>query len=101
MSKSTKRAYTLANSIVRNTTGKGSKQATDGPPGFLPIMAYSAKSVKSIQPTLAYYAEKVTKKNFRCIKLVWTSVKAHERFYRRKKEINSLSQSRATGKEGP
>ncbi|GJS38465.1 reverse transcriptase domain-containing protein [Tanacetum coccineum] len=35
MSKSPERAQTPAWSIIRNTTGKGSKQATDGPPGFL------------------------------------------------------------------
>ncbi|GJZ25530.1 hypothetical protein Tco_0569783 [Tanacetum coccineum] len=39
MSKSAERAQMPANSIFRNTTGKGSKQATDGPPGFLLIMA--------------------------------------------------------------
>ncbi|GJY39900.1 hypothetical protein Tco_0426264 [Tanacetum coccineum] len=36
MSKSAERAQMPANSIVRNTAGKGSKQATDGPLGFLP-----------------------------------------------------------------
>ncbi|GJT28873.1 hypothetical protein Tco_0909148 [Tanacetum coccineum] len=36
MSKSAERAQTPAQSVVRNTTGKGSKQANDGPPGFLP-----------------------------------------------------------------
>nr|GEV11848.1 retrovirus-related Pol polyprotein from transposon TNT 1-94 [Tanacetum cinerariifolium] len=36
MSKSVERAPTPADSIVRNTTGKGSKQTIDGPPGFMP-----------------------------------------------------------------
>nr|GEU52069.1 reverse transcriptase domain-containing protein [Tanacetum cinerariifolium] len=36
MSKSALRAQTPANSIVWNTVGKGSKQAIDGPLGFLP-----------------------------------------------------------------
>ncbi|GJT05156.1 hypothetical protein Tco_0839618, partial [Tanacetum coccineum] len=36
MSNSTERAQMPANSAVRNTAGKGSKQATDGNPGFLP-----------------------------------------------------------------
>ncbi|GJU39236.1 reverse transcriptase domain-containing protein [Tanacetum coccineum] len=36
MSKSAERAHTPTWSVIRNTTGKGSKQATDGPPRFLP-----------------------------------------------------------------
>ncbi|GJY29062.1 hypothetical protein Tco_0404829 [Tanacetum coccineum] len=35
MSKSVERAPTPADSIVRNTAGKGSKQTTDGPPSFM------------------------------------------------------------------
>ncbi|GKC22964.1 reverse transcriptase domain-containing protein [Tanacetum coccineum] len=36
MSKSAERAKTPVNSIVRNTADKGSKEVTEGPPGFLP-----------------------------------------------------------------
>ncbi|GKA18512.1 reverse transcriptase domain-containing protein [Tanacetum coccineum] len=35
MSKSAERAQMPANSVIRNTAGKGSKQATEGPQGFL------------------------------------------------------------------
>nr|GEV45522.1 hypothetical protein [Tanacetum cinerariifolium] len=36
MSKSVEHALTLKDFVVRNTTGKGSKPTTDGPPGFMP-----------------------------------------------------------------
>ncbi|GKB74179.1 hypothetical protein Tco_0935591 [Tanacetum coccineum] len=47
MSNSAERAQTPTNSAVRNTTGKGSKQATDGNPGSYQ-KTDSARSAKNI-----------------------------------------------------
>ncbi|GJV07403.1 hypothetical protein Tco_1345059 [Tanacetum coccineum] len=58
MSKSAERAQTPANSIVRNTAGKESKQATDGPPGFLPEDRFREICEKHYNQLLPIMAEK-------------------------------------------
>ncbi|GJV19087.1 hypothetical protein Tco_1368107 [Tanacetum coccineum] len=59
MSKSAERAQTPANSVVRNTAGKGSKQATEGPPGFLPEDRLREICEKHYNQILPIMAEKV------------------------------------------
>ncbi|GJU18002.1 reverse transcriptase domain-containing protein [Tanacetum coccineum] len=58
MSKSAERAPTPADSIVRNTAGKGSKQATDGPPAFLPEERLREICEKHYNQLLPIMAEK-------------------------------------------
>ncbi|GKG50649.1 hypothetical protein Tco_0538773, partial [Tanacetum coccineum] len=59
MRKSAERAPTPADSIVRNTTGKGSKQATYGPLGFLPEERLREICEKHYNQLLPIMAEKV------------------------------------------
>ncbi|GJR93867.1 hypothetical protein Tco_0266041 [Tanacetum coccineum] len=56
MSKSTKHAQTPANSVVWNIAGKGSKQETDGDPGYLPedkLREVCKKHYNQIPPIMA------------------------------------------------
>nr|GEV14223.1 reverse transcriptase domain-containing protein [Tanacetum cinerariifolium] len=55
MRKSTERAQTPTNSVVRNIAAKGSKEATDGPHGFLPEDRLCESCEKKLQPTPAYH----------------------------------------------
>ncbi|GJW63622.1 hypothetical protein Tco_0115506 [Tanacetum coccineum] len=59
MSKSAECAPTPTDSIVRNTTFKGRKQATDGPPGFLPEERLREICEKHYSQLLPIMAEKV------------------------------------------
>ncbi|GKA82725.1 reverse transcriptase domain-containing protein [Tanacetum coccineum] len=61
MSKSADHAQTPANSVVRNTTGKGSKQATDGGPGYLPEDKLREICEKYYNQILPIMAEQVHK----------------------------------------
>ncbi|GJT70475.1 hypothetical protein Tco_1029761 [Tanacetum coccineum] len=57
MSKSVKRAPTPADSIVRNTAGKGSKQTTDGPMPDEKLHEFCDKNYNQLLPLMAEKAE--------------------------------------------
>ncbi|GJS08656.1 hypothetical protein Tco_0365452 [Tanacetum coccineum] len=59
MSKLAEHAQTPANSVVRNTAGKGIKQATKGPRGFLPEDRFREICEKHYNQILPIMAEKV------------------------------------------
>ncbi|GJS00515.1 hypothetical protein Tco_0317023 [Tanacetum coccineum] len=77
MSKSAERAQKLANSIVQNTTRKGSKQATDGPLGFLLEDKLCKIWEKHYNQLLPIMAEKFHQENSKQNKYIKDPVEIH------------------------
>ncbi|GJR67660.1 reverse transcriptase domain-containing protein [Tanacetum coccineum] len=71
MSKSAEHAQMPANSVVRNTTGKGSKQATDGGPRYLPENKLREICKKHYNQILPIIAEQTAAKIVRWAMPTW------------------------------
>ncbi|GJX34121.1 hypothetical protein Tco_0245678 [Tanacetum coccineum] len=98
MSKSAERAQMPANSIFRNTTGKGSKQATDGPPGFLPEDRLRKICEKHYNQPLPIMAENVHQEKLQSVQTRLTYGES-SRKNSQKQEINQLSKSESCDKK--
>ncbi|GKB89926.1 hypothetical protein Tco_0962198 [Tanacetum coccineum] len=101
MSKSTERAQTPANSVIWNTAGKGSKQATEGPLGFLPEDRLREICEKNYNQILSIVVEKVHQEKLQGVQTRRPMVKVYGKKHRRKKKLIFLSQTRVTEKEEP
>ncbi|GJY18226.1 hypothetical protein Tco_0389717 [Tanacetum coccineum] len=101
MSNSAERAQTPANFVVRNTAGKGSKQATDGNPGFLPKDRLCKICEKHYNQILPIMEEKVHQEK---LKEGHTRLSYGENSRQKaqmKQKISFRNRSRATEKEKP
>ncbi|GJR05612.1 reverse transcriptase domain-containing protein [Tanacetum coccineum] len=98
MSKSAERAQTSANSIVRNTTDKGSKEVTEGPPGFLPDDRLREICEKHYNQILPIMAEKVHKEKLQGVRTRLTYGES-SRQKSQAREKNQLSKSESCDKE--
>ncbi|GKA66042.1 leucine--tRNA ligase [Tanacetum coccineum] len=92
MSKSAERAPRPADSVKRNTAGKGSKQATDSPPGFLPKERLRKNFEKHYNQLLPIMTEKVHQEKLQGVQTRLTYGESSQR-NSQTREKTQLSQS--------
>ncbi|GJY01569.1 hypothetical protein Tco_0359721 [Tanacetum coccineum] len=94
MSRSTDQAQMPANSVIWNTAGKGSRQAIDGDPGYLPEDKLREICEKHYNIILPIMTEKVHKENLQGVQTRLTyGESSHRNSYTRKKTQLSESES--------
>nr|GEV88114.1 nucleotide-binding alpha-beta plait domain-containing protein [Tanacetum cinerariifolium] len=98
MSNSAERTQMPANSVVRNTAGKGSKQATDGNPGFLPEDRLREICEKHYNKILPIIAEKVHQEKLKGVSGSESCDKKRKTKKRRSPSPDTMSRSTRLGR---